>query len=127
MLTVDLDKLALAPGQTCLDVGCGEGRHTLATYLLEGVRALGIDLYERDLGTARQRIQDMTPHSPGGEIGFAAGDATGLPLCDESVDAAIASEILEHIPNYLAVLEELWRVLKPGGRLFISVPRQWPE
>ena len=65
MLTVDLDKLALAPGQTCLDVGCGEGRHTLATYLLEGVRALGIDLSERDLGTARQRIQDMTPHCTG--------------------------------------------------------------
>ena len=127
MLTVDLDKLTLAPGQTCLDVGCGEGRHTLATYLLEGVQALGIDLSEQDLGTARRRIQDMMPHAPGGEIGFAAGDATGLPLCDESVDAVIASEILEHIPNYLAVLEELWRVLKPGGRLCVSVPRQWPE
>ena len=127
MLTVDLDKLALAPGQTCLDVGCGEGRHTLAAYLLEGVHALGIDLSEQDLAIATQRIDDMMLHAPGGEIGFAAGDATGLPLSDESVDAAIASEILEHIPNYLAVLEELWRVLKPGGRLCISVPRQWPE
>ena len=44
MLTVDLDKLALSPGKVCVDVGCGEGRHTLAAYLLEGVQALGIDL-----------------------------------------------------------------------------------
>ena len=73
MLTVDLDKLALAPGTVCVDVGCGEGRHTLATYLIDGVQALGIDLSERDLSTATQRIQDMTPHAPGGDIGFAAG------------------------------------------------------
>ena len=109
MLTVDPDKLALAPGTVCVDVGCGEGRHTLATYLFDGVQALGIDLSEQDLGTATQRIQDMTSHIPGGEISFAAGDATNLPLPDGSVDAAIASEILEHIPNYLAVLEEFSR------------------
>ena len=48
MLTVDLDKLALAPGMVCVDVGCGEGRHTLATYLLDGVQALGIDLSEQE-------------------------------------------------------------------------------
>jgi SAM-dependent methyltransferase len=127
MLTVDLDKLGLAPGQICLDVGCGEGRHTLATYLLDGVQALGVDLSERDLGTASGRIEDMQVHAPGGEIGFAAGDAAALPLADASVDAVIASEILEHIPNYLLVLAEIKRVLKPGGRLCISVPRQWPE
>ena len=106
MLTVDLDKLALAPGNVCLDVGCGEGRHTLATYLVDGVQALGIDLSEQDLGTAAQRIEDMTPHTPGGEISFAAGDATNLPLPAGSEAAAIASEILEHIPNYLSVLDE---------------------
>ena len=110
MLTVDLDKLGLAPGQICLDVGCGEGRHTLATYLLDRL-PLGVDLSERDLGTASGRIQDMQVHGPGGEIGFAAGDATALPLADASVDVVIASEILEHIPNYLLVLAEIKRVL----------------
>ena len=127
MLTVDLRKLALSPGDTCLDLGCGEGRHALAAYLLEGVQSLGIDLSEQDLGVATKRIDDMQSHAPCGQIAFAAGDATCLPLPDASVDAAIASEVLEHIPNYLTVLEELWRVLKPGGRLCISVPRQWPE
>ena len=47
MLTVDLDN-QVAPGTVCVD---GEGRHTLATYLIDGVQALGIDLSEQDLGT----------------------------------------------------------------------------
>ena len=127
MLTVDLDKLGLAPGQICLDVGCGEGRHTLATYLMDSVLAVGVDLCEQDLATAKGRIEDMQPHAPKGVVGFAAGDATSLPVANETVDVVIASEILEHIPNYLSVLEEAMRVLKPGGRLCVSVPRQWPE
>jgi len=44
MLTVDLERLALTPGQLCLDIGCGEGRHALAAYAHSGVYALGLDL-----------------------------------------------------------------------------------
>ena len=91
------------------------------------MHALGIDWSEQDVGTAAWRISDMQPHAPAGRISFAAGDATALPLGDGTVDVVIASEILEHIPNYLTVLEEAKRVLKQGGRLCISVPRQWPE
>ena len=46
---------------------------------------------------------------------------------DHSVDRLICSEVLEHIPNYIGFLEEIDRVLKPDGRLCISVPRSWPE
>ena len=127
MLTIDFNRLALTPGQLCLDIGCGEGRHSLAAYAYSGVYALGLDLSEQDLATAASRIADMQAHAPLGEIGFGAGDATRLPIADGRVNVVIASEILEHIPDYLQVLKEAMRVLKPGGCLCISVPRQWPE
>ena len=104
-----------------------ERADTLGDVPFGGCVRIGLGFVAEDLATARGRITDMQPHSPGGQIGFATGDATALPLADETVDVVIASEILEHIPNYLIVLEEALRVLKPGGRFCVSVPRQWPE
>ncbi len=127
MLTVDMPRFALAPGQRLLDVGCGEGRHTLAAYLRRGVLAVGVDLGFSDLQTARGRISDMAAYEPEGEVVFLQGDATGLPFPDHHFDRIICSEVLEHIPNFIAVLDEIYRVLKPGGRLCVSVPRAWPE
>ena len=119
MLTVDFQTLALGSGQTLLDVGCGEGRHTLAAYLKSGVLALGVDLGLADLQTARGRIADMEAYAPEGEIDFLQGDATCLPFPDNHFDHVICSEVLEHIPNFIAVIGELNRVLKPGGRALI--------
>ena len=127
MLTVDMESFGLAAGQRLLDVGCGEGRHTLAAYLHTGVMAVGVDLGFDDLQTASGRIADMDAYKPQGEIAFLQGDATGLPFPDDYFDRVVCSEVLEHIPNFIAVLDELNRVLKPGGRLCVSVPRAWPE
>lgn len=127
MLTVDFEVLDLGRGHSCLDVGCGEGRHTLSAYLQPDVMSLGIDLGLPDLQRARSRIGDMDEYHPRGKVAFMQGDATRLPFPDGFFDRVICSEVLEHVPNFIAVLGELNRVLKPGGRLCVSVPRAWPE
>jgi SAM-dependent methyltransferase len=55
------------------------------------------------------------------------GDALSLPYADGTFDCVIASEILEHVPQDDRAISELVRVLKPGGRLAITVPRWLPE
>lgn len=127
MLTVDFDYLPLSPGDRVLDLGCGEGRHALTAFLQPEVEVIGVDLSVEDLCTANARIEDMTAYQPGGSVQFLRGDALQLPFADATFDRVICSEVLEHVPNYLAVLEEIHRVIKPGGKLCVSVPRGWPE
>jgi SAM-dependent methyltransferase len=61
-----------------------------------------------------------------GYVDFAA-DASCLPLTDNSVDAVVALELLEHVPSPHSVIEEFGRVLKPGGQVIISVPSTVPR
>jgi SAM-dependent methyltransferase len=53
-------------------------------------------------------------------------DGIRIPLPDESVDCAVATEIFEHVPDLEATLREIRRVLKPGGSIFFTVPFLWP-
>ena len=52
---------------------------------------------------------------------------TALPVPDASVDRVMASEVLEHIPDDVTAMAEIARVLKPGGRVAVTVPRYGPE
>jgi SAM-dependent methyltransferase len=126
MLTVDPDRL-LTPGDRVLDVGCGEGRHTHAAAMTDGVDAVGLDLDRERVAAARdgfdEAIGDAAPSRPT----FCTGDAFRLPFADGSFDVVICSEVLEHLPDYRAALDELDRVLEAGGTLAVSVPRSGPE
>lgn len=54
------------------------------------------------------------------------GDLTSIPLKDNSVDAILCTQVLEHVSEPKEVLAEFSRVLKPGGQLFLSAPQGWP-
>jgi SAM-dependent methyltransferase len=129
MITADLRRLNLKPGQHVLDIGCGSGRHTCEAYRLEGIIAVGADLNPEDLQQARQRLEfhDRLGEHGGGDWYLSAADVSRLPFSDAFFQAVICSEVMEHIPDHDRALDELVRVLKPGGHLVVSVPRYFPE
>ncbi|MCC5995431.1 MAG: class I SAM-dependent methyltransferase [Oceanicaulis sp.] len=130
MVTLRLDALDLQDGQRVLDLGCGRGRHSHALYWHE--RALDVvmlDLSLEDLKGAVDGFFELPPppQTPPRSAVWCVGDAARLPWPDASFDAVICSEVLEHLPDVDAALGEITRILKPGGRFALSVPRYWPE
>jgi len=129
MITADLKRLGLQPGQRLLDIGCGSGRHTCEAYRLQGVVAVGADLNSADLKQARERLEfhDRLGEHGGGCWCLSTADVRRLPFPDAHFHAVICSEVMEHIPEHHRAADELVRVLKPGGHLVVSVPRYFPE
>lgn len=129
MLTARLNRLGLSPGDRVLDLGCGEGRHVHGLYLLGGLEIIGVDLNQASLDKAAEGLATLvTPElEAASNVSFETGDATNLRFEDGYFDAVICSEVLEHLPDYDAAISEMRRVLKPDGRLCVSVPHAWPE
>lgn len=106
-----------APVATALDVGCGNGRH--AELLADRAdRVLGVDISRGVLAEARDRAAER-----GFVVDLVQGDAAGLPLRDDRVGLATYVAAVHHLPDRatrVASLDELARVLTPGGRALVS-------
>lgn len=129
MLTVDFDRLGIGPGSKVIDVGCGAGRHTFEAYR-RGADVVGFDQNAQDLNDVEEILQAMKEQGeapPSAKAEVVKGDALDLPYADGTFDCVIASEILEHVPQDTDAIAELVRVLEPGGKLAITVPRWLPE
>ena len=129
MLTVDYDRLDVQPGMTVLDLGCGEGRHAFEAYR-RGAHVVAVDHGTDEVATTRQWLDAIAAagEAPAGaRAEVVRGDLRALPVPDGSVDRVIAAEVLEHIPDDATALAEIARVLAPGGRVAVTVPRYGPE
>ncbi|MEU9122328.1 class I SAM-dependent methyltransferase [Streptomyces sp. NPDC048506] len=104
-----------------LDVGCGDGTAAAtAAEFLPGHRLIGVDWSQDALRRAMPRIPSPTP----GDLTAIRGELTdgGLPFATGSADAVLFSEVVEHLVDPDAALDELHRVLRPGGHLMLSTP-----
>ena len=129
MLTVDFDRLGLRPGDRVLDMGCGAGRHAFEMYR-RGADVIAFDLDADELAGVLELFGAMKEAGEvpeGAEADIKQGDALQLPFADGEFDRVVAAEVLEHIPADIHAIDELVRVLRPGGTLAVSVPRWLPE
>ncbi len=129
MLTVEFDRLGVRPGSRVLDLGCGGGRHAFEAWR-RGATVVALDRSEAELKEVRAVVGGMLAAgelhdgAPGGAVN---ADALAIGAPDAAFDAVIASEVLEHVWDDTGALAELVRVLRPGGRLAVTVPTRWPE
>ena len=129
MLTVDYDRLDVRPGMTLLDLGCGEGRHAFEA-LRRGASVVAVDWGVSEVETTKRWLGALAAAGEareGARFEVVRGDLRALPVPDAGVDRVIASEVLEHIPDDGSAMAEIARVLKPGGRVAVTVPRYGPE
>lgn len=124
MLTVDYGRLDVHAGERVLDLGCGFGRHSYEA-LKRGAEVVACDLARPEVEQVRDLARLLVAEGEVDESVMAApvqGNALGLPFDDGSFDRVIASEVLEHITDDETAFAELARVLRPGGRLAVTVP-----
>ncbi|MFC1819074.1 class I SAM-dependent methyltransferase, partial [Thermodesulfobacteriota bacterium] len=96
-----------------LDVGCGQMpyKSLLVSSKTDVTKYIGLDF-------------EVNPiHNNNPDIVW---EDNKIPLADNTIDCSLATEVLEHCPNPEEVLDEIHRVLKPGGFFFFTVPFLWP-
>ena len=102
------------PGQTVLDLGCGEGAFS-AALAAHGVTPIAVDVADEPLRRLRARfpqVADVRRATAGEE----------LPVAGREVDLVWAGEVIEHVVDVGALATELRRVLKPGGPALLTTP-----
>jgi cyclopropane fatty-acyl-phospholipid synthase-like methyltransferase len=114
---VIIDATGLTAGQRLLDVGCGNGRPAVLAAQQTGASVVGINLSTAQIADANKLASE---EGVSDKVTFAIADAMELPYPDGSFDAVWAVESLSHMPDRVAALREMLRVLRPGGRLVLT-------
>ncbi len=108
----------LAEGEVVLDIGCGAGFDTLlaARQVGRAGRVIAVDMTEPMLEKTREGAAALGLDNVDARHGY----AEELPVEDESIDVVISNGVINLCPDKMAVMQQVYRVLKPGGRFQIA-------
>ena len=106
---------AIVPGESVVDVGCGAGIDSLIAAHMVGERGrvVGVDMTPEMLEKAQASAAEKGLRS----VEFRRGHAEMLPVDDGSADVVISNGVVNLCPDKVQVFREMYRVLRPGGRL----------
>ena len=114
------DQVATWPGRMVLDLGCGGG------FMSEALASRGADVVGVDPSYGAIAIATRHAASQGLAIRYLVGSGEDIPLASGSVDCVVCVDVLEHVRSLDHVLDEIRRVLRPGGLfLFDTINRTW--
>lgn len=110
-----MKRMAVNPGSSALDVCCGTGDWSLALSDAVGVegKVIGLDFSENMLSVAKEKKEELSRSN----LEFIHGNAMELPYEDNSFDYVTIGFGLRNVPDYITVLKELHRVIKPEGKV----------
>lgn len=99
--------------KTVLDVGCGNG-YVLSHYAAQGASVFGVDITQAAIDLTKKRFDGLNFRGD-----FRVADAQDLPFPENTFDCVCSMGVLHHVPDTQRAVDEIYRVLKPGGRLIV--------
>jgi arsenite methyltransferase len=108
----------LKAGERVVDLGCGAGTDSLVAAQMVGPKGhvTAIDMTPQMLDKARAATVELGAKN----VDFLEGEIERLPLADESIDVVISNGVIDLVPDKDAVFAEIFRVLRPGGRMQVA-------
>lgn len=113
--------IGLKPGMTVADIGCGLGYlgYSFWSHFGEGGMYVGLDQSASLIAQAQDMSQSWAKN---GKAIFVTGNALDIPIEDDSFDVVMGQTIVMHLPDPLAGVKEMLRILKPGGKIVCIEP-----
>jgi SAM-dependent methyltransferase len=115
---IPTDIVNIKPGETVVDLGSGAGNDVFIAQRLVGKngRVIGIDMTEAMIEKARQNAGTLGYEN----VEFRLGDIEKMPVDDNTADVVVSNCVINLVPDKLKAFQEIYRIMKPGGRFGIS-------